>query len=120
MLASCRIVSLLLRLHNLIQHSRTLLETNPTMTDNSKLGRLIAEGARTTDSYTVIQPLTFAQSGQTNEFLLFSKPELLLPENPQHPQHAFELILSKLDEYKVAVSGIVAMSGTVLERQDIM
>jgi nucleoside diphosphate kinase len=87
------------------------------MNKTSSLAHKVVDVARSSYDSVVLQPPAVGLNSWQNELLLFIKPEMFMVEEPQKP---IDLVLSKLDEYKVQISGVAIIGGRVLEQTEIM
>lgn len=87
---------------------------------SSGLSARIVSTALECNGVDVIEPIKIGGSEWKNELLFFVKPEVFLLENRSDMHKAMEYILQALKRFEVEINGICAVSGSALEKNEIM
>lgn len=83
------------------------------------LAKKIVEVSGNVDGHELLVPFDFG-SGDSNELLMFIKPEVFMDADKDSQVNAVSMMLDKLDDFGVNVRGSAVVSGKVLEDKEIM
>lgn len=90
------------------------------MSNHPSLVDQITDSVASTSYLKILKPLEIGKEGWQNELLLFMKPELFMPAEPQYVRNSVALIVDKLAEFDAQIHGVVLVGGQFLADYDIM
>jgi len=90
------------------------------VTKDTTLSRQIAEEVQNHNEYQTIQPIHIGEDNWRNELVLFVKPEIFTVEKTEFVKNFLDVLLEKLNEFKVKTNGILVVSGKILAEKKIM
>lgn len=80
---------------------------------------LLFECLDTQKEFLIVQPFE-TKSDKHNELLFFLKPGFFLLDTVEHRKEALKLVLQKMTEFEIEISGAALISGTELDKAQIM
>lgn len=82
--------------------------------------RSLVERVENTRTVSIIEEPRFGIKPDTNEFLIFLKPEMFSSSDSAVNAKRVDIVLKALEQYKVEVDGIIAVNGSFIEQKEIM